>query len=481
MKIVTLDEGLITIKLRDYQKEMLNLLDNNRNCIFKNSRQNGKTILVTTSILHYILFTEYKTVALLANKGAAAREIMSRLQLAYEHHPHWLQQGVVEWNRGYIEVESGSKCFASATSGTAVRGRSIDSLVIDECAFISNWDEFYASVYSTVSSGKNSKITLISTVNKMNHFYHIWMDSVEGKNTFANYEVQWDQVPGRDEAWKAKTIADTSEDQFRQEHENCFLGAANGLIGSKYLLGLRSIEAEVSLENSLKIYKQPMKGHTYVMPVDTARGKGLDKSAFSVIDVSVEPFEQVCTFYNSEISPFDYPKVITTIGEMYNTAYLLIETNDMGEAIVDTCHMDIEYENIIGNPLKKYELGIRTTKSVKFLGCQTLRALVEKGKIKLVDESTITELTGFISNGISYEADVGYHDDLVMGLVLFAWLTTSDEFLNIVGEYSSHEMLSEDEYIRELEENLMPFGFIDDGLTPETIVEDGNTWLTSTL
>jgi len=490
MKIVHVDRGLINISLYKYQKKMLKALSKNRFLIALQSRQSGKTTTITVDMLHYIIFNPYKTCAILANKGATAREILSRIQLAYENLPIWLQQGVLEWNKGSIELENGSRILTSGTSADNIRGQSISYLLVDECAFLASnmWEDFYSSVYPTISSGKETRIVLVSTANGLNHYHKLWSDAVAGRNSYYPFEVTWRDVPGRDEKWKEETIANTSLELFLQEHENQFWGASNTLISSSALLKMVQKEpVYVNKNGNFRSYEEPKENHIYCVVVDTSRGKGLDNSAFSVIDVTEYPFKQVATFYDSLISPLVFPTTINEVANKYNEAYVLVETNDIGEQVANILNYDLEYENLISindGKQKKYSLGIRTTKSVKAVGCSTLRDLIENDKLIIWDKNTVKELSGFVQKGSSYEADTGQNDDLVMTLVLFSWLTTRPFFEELRTGFNIRKMIFDNE-LKEIEEDLAPFGFIENGIDEleeeYEIDSDGTVWTTAQM
>lgn len=479
IKIVHVDHGLIPIKLYDYQKEIITSITDNRRVTVCTSRQAGKTTTAVAVILHYVLFNEHKTVALLANKGDAAREILDRIQIAFEALPKWLQQGVVEWNKGSIELENGCKIIAAATSGSAIRGKSISFLYIDETAFVENWEEFFSSVFPTISSGQSTKILYTSTPNGLNHFYKTCEGAKEdvdpatrrGKNGFIYIEVPWHRVPGRDEAWKQETLAgmDFNMEQFSQEFACEFQGSSNTLIDG-YKLKELVIKPPLKESNKISVYENPKPEGIYVMVVDVSRGKGLDYSAFSVLDVSQMPYKQVCTFRDNLITPVDYAETIYRIHKTYNNALLLIEVNDIGAQVSDILHQDFEVEEILftesagrngkrisggfGNNVDK---GIRTTTSVKAIGCNILKMMVEQDQLIIHDFHTINELSTFSRKGKSYEAESGCHDDMVMTLVLFAWLS-NQAFFKEITDINTLEMLRQ-KTSEQIEQELLPFGF----------------------
>ena len=490
IKIVSLDEGLIPFDIRDYQEEMINKFHNERFVICKMARQSGKSTTILAYLLHYILFNENVSVAILANKKSTAMELLGRLQLAYEHMPKWLQQGILIWNKGNIELENGSKILASSTSGSAIRGGSFNIIFLDEFAFVPSniSEEFFSSVYPTISSGKTTKVFIVSTPNGMNMFYKLWADAEEGNNDYSPISVHWSQVPDRDQAWKEKTIRNTSERQFQQEFECSFLGSSNTLISTEKLLSL-PYKTPVYTQNGLDVYQQPIKGNTYVMVCDVARGVGLDYSAFSVFDVTKQPYRQVAKYRKNDISPMLYPNVIFTTAQKYNEAFVLVEVNDIGQQVADILYHDMEYENMMmvtmhgrngqqigGGFSKNVSMGIRTTKQVKRIGCATLKDLIERDNLIVEDFDTISELTTFIGKSTSYEADDGAHDDLVMCCVLFSWLVQQRYFRELTDQDIREKMFSEQ--MRMIEEEMVPFGFIEDGHDPDEnkIPGDDNVW-----
>ena len=468
--IVHVDHGKITIPLYEYQHNLLDHIQENRFCAILQARQSGKTTTNTIFILWYILFNKDKAVAILANKASTSRSILGRIQLAFELLPNWMKPNVEEWNKGSVKFDSeanGCSIVAAATSSASIRGETVALLVIDEAAFVENWDDFYTSTYPTIASGKTTKVILVSTINGLNHYNTIMEKARAGESDYKPFEVTWRDVPGRDDEWRRQTIANTSEEAFEQEHENVAFGSSNTLIGTRYLKTLVAKDP-IFFRESVRIYKQPVQGNIYIGVVDTSRGKGLDNSAISIIDVTGYPFEQVATYYNNEISYLVYPEVIFSMAKKYNNAHLLVENNDVGGHICAELN-ELEYDNLITPPTKnraKYELGIRTTKSVKAVGCSSLRDLIESTKLITNDKNTIVELNQFIRKGSSYQANTGAHDDLVMTLVLFSWLTTTDTFQDIVNHNLKRDMFQTQ--INSIYEDLLPDIVIDNGIVDDS-------------
>lgn len=488
IKIVHVDHGLIPIQMYDYQKEIVDKITNNRRVAVVTSRQAGKTTTAVAVILHYVLFNSNKTVALLANKGDAAREILDRIQTAYEALPKWIQHGVIEWNKGSVEFENGCKIIAAATSGSAIRGKSISFLYIDETAFVENWDEFFKSVYPTISSGKKTKMLLTSTPNGLNHFYDICEGAREKVNGYEFVEVMWYDVPGRDEKWKEETLQALSFDEqaFAQEYMCQFLGSSGTLISGAKLKMLKNGIA-IAQSSNINQYEAPEKGHIYVCVVDVSRGKGLDYSAFQMIDVTEMPYKQVLAYRDNTISPTEYSEAIQRICNLYNEAYVLIEVNDIGQQVVDILHNEYEYENILrtqsaGRAGKKIssgyggqsEMGIRTTKPVKAIGCNVLKLLIEQNQLLIRDKQTIDEFKTFSRKNLSYEAEQGNNDDLVMCLVLFAWLSSQSYFKEMT-DINTLSHLRE-RSLEDMENDMLPFGFRSDDDYTDVPLDDISTF-----
>jgi hypothetical protein len=489
IKIVHVDRGLISMKMYNYQKSIVDLITNNRRVAVLTSRQAGKTTTAVAVILHYVLFNEHKTVALLANKGDAAREILERIKIAYEALPKWMQQGVKEWNKGNIELENGCKVFAGSTTSSAIRGKSISFLYMDEVAFIEGYDEFFASVYPTISSGQETKVLMTSTPNGLNHFYKTCEGAKEGHNGYKYLEVMWYDVPGRDENWKRETLEalDFDMEKFAQEYECAFLGSSGTLIEGSKLKAL-VFKQPIIDRNGLTVYEEPKEGHTYICIVDVSRGKGLDYSAFQLIDVTKMPYKQVATFRDNTIGPADYAGIIHQITKKYHEPYVLVEINDIGEQVAEILAFDFEVEGILftenagrggkrisGGYGKNVDKGVRTTKSVKAIGCNMLKMLIEQDQLIIRDFNTINELSTFSRRGNSYEAESGCHDDLVMGLVLFSWLTDQAFFKDITNINTMMTLKRKNE--EDLFADVMPDMIIDDGLGDDMKKEDDNPWM----
>jgi hypothetical protein len=476
MQIITLNEGLQTFKPYPYQQKMISSFVDNRYSIVTTARQAGKSTTTCGFILWYIIFHPAKTVALLANKGETAREILGRVQLAYQHLPKWLQQGVKEWNKGSFELENDSRVIAAATSASAIRGYTINLLFIDEAAHIENWDEFFTSVYPTISSGTDSKIILVSTPNGLNHFHSTWTNAIQGKNGYNPILVNWKDVPGRDEKWRQETLAGMNFDieKFNQEMECEFLGSSGTLIAGWKLKELVE-QVPITKKDGMYQYFKPEEKHVYMIVADVSRGKGLDYSAFQVVDVTKMPYEQVCVYRNNSVTPVDYADIIHRTAIAYNNAAVLVEINDIGEQVSHSLHYDFGYENILftensgragkqvtaGFSGRTADKGIRTTKLVKTVGCSLMKLLIEQNQFIVNDRNTIHELSTFSKKGNSYEAEPGKHDDLVMCLVLFAWLSDQQYFK----EYTNINTLVtlRDKNEEEMEHDLAPFGFVFDG------------------
>ena len=484
IKIVSLDEGLVPFKLYDFQKEMVGTFHNNRFTICKLPRQSGKSTTIIAYLLHYVLFNPSVNVAILANKAATARDLLGRLQLAYEHLPGWLQQGVMSWNKGSLELENGSKILASSTSASAVRGGSYNIIFLDEFAYVPSnvAEQFFSSVYPTISSGKTTKVMIVSTPHGMNMFYKLWSDAENERNSYIPIEVHWSEVPGRDDAWKAETIKNTSESQFNTEFECEFLGSIDTLI-SPTKLRVLAYKSPIQSNAGLELYDKPKEGHTYVLTADVSRGTSNDYSAFLVFDVTEMPYRIVAKFRDNEIKPMLFPAKIYDVARAYNQAFVLIEVNDIGEQVATAMQFDLEYDNLIMASMRgragqvlgggfsggRAQLGVRTTKAVKRIGCSNLKQLIEDDKLIVEDLEIISELSTFIVKGSSFEADDGCTDDLVACMFIFAWATDQTYFKELTDMDIRSTMMREQQDA--LEQDMAPFGFVVNGLEDENIGE----------
>jgi len=495
IKIITLDEGVVPFKMYEFQKDMINTFHHNRFTIMKCPRQVGKTTTTVAYLLWTVLFQDSQSIAVLANRGETARGILGKLQLAYENLPMWLQQGVVEWNKGRVELENGSVIVASSTSSSAARSGSFNIVFLDEFAFVPSniATEFFTSVYPVITAGTKTKIIIVSTPNGMNLFYKIWTDAINKRNNYVPFEVHWSMVPGRDEDWKEETIKNTSEHQFRQEFETEFLGSSNTLISGQKLQQIAYKEA-IAEHDKMKIYEYPIKGddgakkdHLYAICVDISEGRNLDSSAFSVFDISSTPYKQVATYKSSSISPILFPTVIYNAARLYNDAYILVEINNNPQ-VADIIHQDLEYENLwkifTGNKKPQQlhsgfgrgvQMGLKMSPAVKRIGCSNLKTLIEGDKLTIVDFDTYSELTTFVANKTSFAAEDDANDDLVMTLVIFAWAATQKYFKDIVNHDIRKQIQLEN--MNQIDEETLPAPIIETGIErPGIEVIDGDVW-----
>ena len=490
IKIVSLDEGLVPFNLYPFQEKLVNNFHENRFNICKMPRQTGKSTTVVSYLLHYAVFNDNVNIGILANKAKIAMDLLGRLQTAYENLPKWMQQGIIAWNKGSLELENGSKILAASTSASAVRGMSFNILFLDEFAFVPNHvaDDFFASVYPTISSGTQTKVIIVSTPRGMNHFYRMWHDSERGKNDYIPTDVHWSEVPGRDAVWKEQTIANTSEQQFKVEFECEFLGSVNTLISPAKLRNL-VYENPITKNAGLDIYENVIEDHNYMITVDVARGLGNDYSAFIVFDITNFPYKVVAKYRNNEIKPMLFPNIIHNVAKGYNNAFLLVEVNDIGDQVASIIQYDLEYENLLmasmrgragqvvgqGFSGKKTQLGVRMTSAVKKLGCSNLKAMMEDDKLLTCDYEIISELTTFAQKHNSFEAEEGCNDDLAMCLVIFSWLVAQDYFKEMTDNDIRKRMYEEQK--NQIEQDMAPFGFINDGLDDTVTVDaNGDRW-----
>jgi hypothetical protein len=493
VKIVTLDHGLQPFQMYPFQEKLVNNFHKHRFNICKMPRQTGKSTTVVSFLLHYAVFNDNVNIGILANKAATARELLDRLQTAYENLPKWMQQGIISWNKGSLELENGSKILAASTSASAVRGMSFNILFLDEFAFVPNHiaDSFFASVYPTITSGKNTKVIIVSTPHGMNHFYRMWHDAEKGKNEYIFTDVHWSEVPGRDEEWKKQTIANTSEQQFKVEFECEFLGSVDTLIAPSKLRSL-VYDHPKTRSGGLDLYIDPIENHDYLITVDVARGVGNDYSAFIVMDITEFPHRVVAKYRNNEIKPMLFPSIIHEIATSYNDAYILCEVNDIGDQVASILQYDLEYKNLLmcsmrgragqivgqGFSGKKTQLGVKMSKTVKKVGCLNLKTMIEEDKLIFNDYEIMSELTTFIQKHNSFEAEEGCNDDLAMCLVIYAWIVAQDYFKELTDQDVRKRLYEEQR--NQIEQDMSPFGFVIDGVNEESSFVDssGDRWFT---
>jgi len=492
IQIVSLDEGLIPFRMYGFQEHIVKTIHENRFTICKLPRQSGKSTTVVSYLLHYALFNPNSNIAILANKSSTARDILSRVQLAYENLPKWLQQGVINWNKGNIELENKSTIVAAATSSSAIRGGSYNIIFLDEFAFVpANIAEmFFSSVYPTISSGTKTKLVIVSTPYGMNQFYKLWTDAENKRNDYIPIEVHWSEVPGRDEKWKEDTIRNTSPEQFQQEFECEFLGSVNTLISPAKIKNI-VFKTPIKSNAGLDVYEDPKKGATYVCMVDVARGVNKDYSAFIIADVSQMPYKVVAKYRSNDIKPILFPHTIDRVCKAYNHAHVLVEVNDLGQQIAEALQFELEYDNLLmttqrgragqilgaGFSGRGSGFGVRMTKQIKKIGCSNIKTLIESDKILINDFNIIEEMSTFIKKGQSWMAEEGCTDDLMMCLVIFGWLSNQPFFKEMTDTNARQQLYEEQQNL--IEQDMSPFGFVDDGIPdyekPE-IDEYGTVW-----
>jgi len=478
VKVISLDSGLVPFELRGYQSRLVQHYSDNRFSIVLAPRQSGKSVCSVAWLLHYIVFNADKKVAILANKGATAREMLARFTLMLENLPFFLQPGVKVLNKGNIVFAHNSEIIAAATSSSSIRGISANIIFLDEFAFVHKAEEFYTSTYPVISSGSDTKVIITSTPNGVgNMFYKLWQGAITNSNEFKPFTINWRDVPGRDDEWRAKTIANTSEAQFRQEFSCEFVGSADTLIGSTCLLGLLA-QTPLKQQYDIQYYDEPRADHSYILVADVSKGRGQDYSTFSVIDISSRPFKQVATYRNNTISPLLFPNLIVRAASLYNQALVIVENNDVGQVVCNAIYYDYEYENMFTtSAVKSNGIGVVMTKKVKRIGCSNLKDLLEGGKLQIVDPYTIAELANFVPRGDSFAAAEGSHDDCVMNLVMFAWFVSTDIF-NGMSDTDLRELLYSEKMI-EMEEDLPPFGYISTpsiGSAYDSLIDSAREW-----
>ena len=490
MKIVTIDSGVQVIKLYDFQREMINKFVNEKFILAKCARQSGKTIGVESFILWSILFKDNYRVGMFANKFDTSKKILKEIKYSYEQLPMWLQQGVVTWNKHSIELENGSSITSSSTSGDAGRSRTYNLVFLDEFAFVPDYvaADFFTAVYPTISSGKNTKVIIISTPNGLNFFYRMWIEAQEGRSNYKLFEANWRAVPSRDDAWADETLANVGEKAFQQEYECDFLGSSNTLISTTKIKEMVWKKPVKRYQGGLAIYEEPKPRNQYIVTVDVSRGIGKDYSAFTVINVSDFPYKVVAKYQNNEISPMVFPNTIYETATHFNQAMVLVEVNDIGEQVGAILYNDLEYEDLImtehgGRKGQRISsgfggnvyYGVRMTSNVKKIGMANLKTMIESDKLLIHDVDIITELSTFVQKRNSYEAEEGYHDDLVMCLIIFGWVSNQEYFKELTNSDIRKKLEKEREY--EIMESTLPPGFVVNGEEEESFTDsEGTVW-----
>ena len=422
-QIVT-NKGFTFGDTRQYQIDLLNFLAKEKRCALTMPRQSSKSVTTGVHILHKINFNKDANWGIAANLQSMSKEVLSKIKQTYLRLPIWLQQGIMSWNANSIALENGSRVLTSATTGNSFRGFTFatpgSGIMVDETAFIDGnlWEEFYDSVFPTVSSSKDSQIILASTPCGMNHWYYIVKDAEESRSEFKPYNIKWTDVPGRDEEWLEAQI-ETYGKLFVNQNFLCqFHGSSETLIDSLALQRLRASQPilEDKFIEGVKVYSDVEEKHNYIMSVDTAKD-GDDKFAINIVDITKFPFKQVMSA-NLEVSYLKMPKVILDIATYYNNAFLIIENVEgSGQSIADTLYTVYEYEHLYRDKNKDYP-GFRTNKRTRTIILNFMKTFIENSKLEVIDKTTISQLNTFIKKKGKYQADSGAKDDLVMSLAI---------------------------------------------------------------
>lgn len=457
-KVITVNglEKVVSVcKLDIPQENMYDVtVDSENHTFFTNGILSHNTTVTTIFLLWYALFNRDKNIVVIANKEDTAKEILKKIKMAYQELPLWLQSGITEggWNAKSIELGNGSRILAASTSADSISGMAVSLLFVDEFAKISAHlaQDFIASTYPVISSGKTSKIIIVSTpFNGMNHFYEFWTKAIRGKNNFYPIKVRWWDHPDRDQQWKKEMIADIGKLRFMQEFECKFLGSTETLIDSDVLEKLEFIEpVTTKYTGLLSVYEEPIKECQYILGVDTAKGTGRDYSVIQVLKINNDQsLEQVAVYRNNFIRSRDYAQVCISVSRYYNDAMMMIENNDVGSIVCDVIWYDYECDRIVN--LDPKGLGIRSTKTTKPLANDLLKEYVEKGFVKIVDQNTIVELGKYeeVSQGV-FACDNG-NDDCVTSL-LWALYFVKTEFydgpiVSVTGEIEDRYRIKEEE------------------------------------
>jgi hypothetical protein len=479
VKILSLDsKQLVNFKLREYQLDLFWKVIKDREVIAKWARQSGKTTTVAAAMAWLILFNTNYRVLIVAHMHEKAIEVLDVVKQIYEYLPPHLQHGVINWGKKSIRIGNKSMIKTAGTSGSSGRGGTYHFLYMDEFAHVPGHiaEDFWNSVLPTISSGKDTKVVVTSTPKGLNFFFKLWDDSEKGINKYNRSEINWWDVPGRDDAWRVDIIKSRGEDYFRQEFASEFLGSSNTLIKGEVLKRL-VYRRPVYHSDNLDIYKEPEPGRIYAITVDLGEGIGQDYSVIMCFDITHMPYE-VAAVYRSNWDPtMKMPLLIYNMGKKYGNCMVVIETASEGASVAKTLHYDMMYpyvlstttttkhgQKISGGFAANSRYGIKMTVGTKRLGCTTLKALVEGDQLFINDEKLRSELFNFAAKGNSFEAENG-HDDHVMCCVMFGWLVDQGYIRNI-NNVNMH-MTMADKYRMEMEDQKSPLLIHDNGMFDE--------------
>ncbi|MFW6281855.1 MAG: terminase large subunit domain-containing protein [bacterium] len=424
-------------KLEVEPEEMYDLtVDSEKHTLFTNGILSHNSTISSVFLLWYSLFHKDKTVAIMANKESLAIEMLDKIKMAYQQLPKWLQQGIQYdgWNKKKLSLENGSRIIAAATSSNALTGYTINLLYLDEFAKVPQYvaDDFIASVYPVVTSGKSSKIIMVSTPLGLNQFYNFWVGATRkdgNENSFYPISVGWWEVPGRDEKFKQDVIKDIGLNRWEQEFSCKFLGSNSTLIDSDILERIvYKVPIATKWTGLFSIYEQPLQNKEYVLGVDVGKGVGKDYSVIQVLKIeSDKKLEQVGIYRSNLIIPHDFAQIVVSIAKFYNNAHVMVENNDIGHIVCDSIWYEIEYEELVNLDAKA--LGVRSTRRSKKIANMMLKEYLEKGWLDIYDERTVYELSRYeeIKPGV-YAAGKTEHDDAVTSLLWALYFVQTDEF-----------------------------------------------------
>jgi len=472
IKIIDQDSGkVIAFDLYDYQREMAQIYKDEKRVIILAPRQCGKSIFTIAYLLWVGTFNDYKNIILVANKESTAKKTLRKLKEMYFYLPFWMKQGLTEWNKKQISFENGTNIYAESTSSSGNRGDTASIVFLDEAAIIEKnlWDEFYTSVYPTIASVKSAQIIITSTPKGYNHFYQLWSMALNKQNDYKPFRVKWNEVPGRDQNYKTKTVAafgggSKGLRKWRQEFECFFTGSGGTLIEGQVLEDLKpAIILESRMDDKFNIYEYPEEDAQYCLIGDVAEGVGGDYSTCQIFKIDFQnSHKQVATFRDNMIKTNEFNTVIDQICKYYNNALAIVESNTYGREVLNRLVFEDEYENVFFEFDAK-DYGLKMTTLTKKIGNSYLKSNIEDSKIVLVDFETISELSKYVLRSNVYRADDGQHDDLVTPLVLFSYFLSKKELIenwltvdnNVIGKTKMEQ---------QIESELLPVGFINNGL-----------------